>query len=222
MPGACVSLANSRPAAPAAIRRRRRSAAIQRDITNNLYITDIGIRRDTGAAAFRWTPTDAWDINVDYCHMHRHGTQVEGVVFSPGTSGVAAQVPKPVDDTTQNFGINGEYKGTSPWGKNFTFKVGYAGSILSGRPGIPTRCRIRSAPPAPVPANARGGNGSPSSPLALMTLWPDNQANGFNATTRRGSADEEPLHGYRRLHHDAAKSGIRTHASARSSSRNAG
>ena len=61
--------------------------------------------------------------------MHRWGSQVEGVVFSPGTSGVAAQVPKPVDDTTQNFGVNGEYKGTSPWGKAFTFKLGYAGSI---------------------------------------------------------------------------------------------
>ncbi len=56
-------------------------AAIQRDITNNLYTTDIGIRRDTAAVAFRWTPTDAWDINANYSNMHRSGLQVEGVVF---------------------------------------------------------------------------------------------------------------------------------------------
>ena len=104
-------------------------SAIQRDLTNNLYTTDIGIRRDTAAVAYRWTPTDAWDINLAYANMHRWGSQVEGVVFSPGTSGVAAQVPKPVNDTTQTFGVNGEYKGTSPWGKSFTFKLGYAGSI---------------------------------------------------------------------------------------------
>ena len=110
---------------------RRSEPQSSATITNNLYTTDIGIRRDTAAVAYRWTPTDAWDINVAYMNMHRWGTQVEGVVFSPGTSGVAAQVPKPVNDTTQNFGVNGEYKGTSPWGKSFTFKLGYAGSIFT-------------------------------------------------------------------------------------------
>jgi MtrB/PioB family decaheme-associated outer membrane protein len=155
-------------------------ANIQRDITNNLYTTDIGIRRDTAAGAIRWTPTDAWDVNLDYSHMHRTGTQVEGVVFSPGTSGVVAQVPKPVDDTTQNFGINGEYKGTSPWGKNFTFKLAYGGSVFQ-------EARESYTVQNPFCANGSGPgecarNGSPSSPLALMTLWPDNSAHGFSST----------------------------------------
>ena len=155
-------------------------ANIQRDITNNLYTTDIGIRRDTAAGAIRWTPTDAWDVNLDYSHMHRTGTQVEGVVFGPGTSGVVAQVPKPVDDTTQNFGINGEYKGTSPWGKNFTFKLAYGGSVYQ-------EARESYTVQNPFCANGSGPgecarNGSPSSPLALMTLWPDNSAHGFSST----------------------------------------
>ena len=157
-------------------------ANIQRDITNNLYTTDIGIRRDTAAGAIRWTPTDAWDVNLDYSHMHRTGTQVEGVVFGPGTSGVVAQVPKPVDDTTQNFGINGEYKGTSPWGKNFTFKLAYGGSVYQ-------ESRESYTVQNPFCATATGTspgecarNGSPSSPLALMTLWPDNSAHGFSST----------------------------------------
>jgi MtrB/PioB family decaheme-associated outer membrane protein len=156
------------------------AAAINTVINNNLYVTDIGIRRDTAAGTIRWTPTDAWDINVDYSHMHRTGTQVEGVVFSPGTSGVAAQVPKPVDDTTQNFGINGEYKGTSPWGKAFTFKLAYGGSIFQeGQDSYTVQnpfCATGSGP------GECARNGSPSSPLALMTLWPDNQAHGFSST----------------------------------------
>ena len=155
-------------------------ANIKRDITNNLHTTDVGIRRDTAAVAFRWTPNDAWDINFDYSQMHRYGSQVEGVVFSPGTSGVAAQVPKPVDDTTKNFGVNGEYKGTSLWDKAFTFKLGYAGSLFQEERQSYTVenpfCATGSGP------GECARNGSPSSPLALMTLWPDNQAHGFNST----------------------------------------
>ena len=56
----------SRVAVQAATPQRRSEPLIQRDITNNLYTTDIGIRRDTAAVAFRWTPTDAWDINFNY------------------------------------------------------------------------------------------------------------------------------------------------------------
>ena len=178
----CVRVAGAQPAGCASGTLAGAAAAnVTRDITNNLYVTDIGIRRDTAAVAFRWTPNDAWDINVDYSHMHRHGTQVEGVVFSPGTSGVTAQVPKPVDDTTQNFGINGEYKGTSPWNKPFTFKLAYGGSIFQEERQSYTVenpfCATGSGP------GECARNGSPSSPLALMTLWPDNQAHGFSSTT---------------------------------------
>lgn len=155
-------------------------ANIKRDISNNLQTTDIGIRRDTGAVAFRWTPTDAWDFNFDYSHMRRTGSQVEGVVFSPGTSGSTAQVPKPVNDSTQNFGINGEYKGSSPWGKNYTFKLGYGGSVFQEARNSYTVENPFCATGSGVGECAR--NGSPSSPLALMTLWPENQSHGVNST----------------------------------------
>jgi len=191
----CVRVAGARPTGcttgnPAAAANNAaqtpQMAAIQRDITNHLYTTDIGIRRDTAAVAFRWTPTDAWDVNFNYSNMHRWGSQVEGVVFSPGTSGVAAQVPKPVDDTTQNFGVNGEYKGTSPWGKAFTFKLGYAGSIYEEARNSYTVenpfCATGSGPGECARGGTTATNGSPSSPLALMTLWPNNSAHGFNST----------------------------------------
>lgn len=155
-------------------------ANIKRDITNNLQTTDVGIRRDTGDVAFRWTPTDAWDFNFDYSHMRRTGSQVEGVVFSPGTSGVTAQVPKPVNDTTQNFGLNGEYKGSSPWGKNYTFKLGYGGSVYQEARNSYTVENPFCATGSGVGECAR--NGSVSSPLALMTLWPENSSHGFNST----------------------------------------
>ncbi|MFZ1949245.1 MAG: MtrB/PioB family decaheme-associated outer membrane protein [Pseudolabrys sp.] len=155
-------------------------------INNNLYTTDIGIRRDTAAVAYRWTPTDAWDFNFSYMNMHRWGSQVEGVVFSPGTSGVAAQVPKPVNDTTQNFGVNGEYKGTSPWGKSFTFKVGYAGSIYEDAMSAYTVqnpfCSSLSGPGVGAGVGECARTGSSSSPFALMTLWPNNSSHGVNST----------------------------------------
>ena len=94
------------------------SVATARDINANLHDVDMGIRRDTAAADYRWTPTDAWDVKADYSHMHRTGTQTDGVTFSWGTSGVRVDAPKPVDDVTQNYGLNGEYAGTSPWGQN--------------------------------------------------------------------------------------------------------
>ena len=86
-----------------------------------LHQTDVGIERNTASVDDRWTPTDAWDVRADYSHMDRTGTQAAGVVgFQTGTSVFESptQVAAPVNDTTQNFGTNGEYLGTSPWARN--------------------------------------------------------------------------------------------------------
>jgi hypothetical protein len=61
--------------------------------------TDIGIRRDTASGDARWTPNDEWDIRADYSHMTRKGTQVGS---NTGGTAITSQVPKPVDDLTQN------------------------------------------------------------------------------------------------------------------------
>ena len=39
------------------------------------------------SANYRWTPDDAWDIKADYSHMHRTGTQVDGVIGFGGSFG---------------------------------------------------------------------------------------------------------------------------------------
>ncbi len=95
--------------------------------------TDVGIRRDTASVEYRWTPTDSWDVRANLSNMQRSGTQVDGVV-GMGPAGFPFgpnQVIKPVSDTTQNFGVNGEYAGTSLWQQKYTVKVGYVGSTYN-------------------------------------------------------------------------------------------
>jgi MtrB/PioB family decaheme-associated outer membrane protein len=150
-----------------------------------LHQTDIGIRRDTGSVQYRWTPTQAWDVRADYSHMSRTGTQVAGVVgFSPAGANVFAifgsptQVPKPVDDTTQNFGMNGEYAGTSPWGQRYTFKAAYQGSQYTDNLSSFTAQN-------PYCTGMTAASCSPFftvSPVARISLPPSNQANGVSGT----------------------------------------
>src|SRR5262249_38161527 len=89
-----------------------------------LHQQDIGMERNTAAVAYRWTPTEAWDIRADYSHMTRRGSQVAGLEFDSG-SFQPEEHPAPVNDTTQNFGANGEYAGISPWGGKYSVQVAY-------------------------------------------------------------------------------------------------
>ena len=158
---------------------------VQSIINANLHQTDIGIRRDTATVEYRWTPTDAWDIKADYSRMHREGTQAMGVVFNNSTSGIIAEAPTPVNDTTHNFGVNGEYAGTSPWGKKFNVKLAYNGSVYQGD----TSFDIDN--PFFNPADPRRGN----QPFAnvcntqdciprfgTVSLYPNNNANALTST----------------------------------------
>jgi MtrB/PioB family decaheme-associated outer membrane protein len=127
--------------------------------------TDIGIKRDTAFGSARWTPDDAWDFRAEYSHMDRTGTQVGS---NTGGTAVTTQFPKPVDDTTQNYGLNGEYAGTSPWGQRIVLKLAYAGSTFTEHLGGDF-FTIQSSNPA-QPFGAR------------QAAWPSNQANGFSGT----------------------------------------
>jgi MtrB/PioB family decaheme-associated outer membrane protein len=153
------------------------AAAVQKDINSNLHQTNIGIRRDTASMDYRWTPMDAWDVRVNYARTHRWGTQVNGIVLAPTPEGPVSQVPKPVNDTTQNFGVNGEYAGTSFLDKRFTFKLGYSGSIYQDGSASYTVDDPFCPAGAVGPVCAQGG-----APSALVSQAPNNQANGFNAT----------------------------------------
>jgi MtrB/PioB family decaheme-associated outer membrane protein len=138
---------------------------------------DIGIRRDTASGDVRWTPNDDWDIKADYSHMTRKGTQVGA---NTGGTVATVQVTKPVDDTTQNYGLNAEHVGTSPWGQKLIFKAGYVGSTftenlagdfftIQGSPSLST-----GAPPPPqtTTTNLNG---------ARQSVWPSNRADGVTS-----------------------------------------
>jgi MtrB/PioB family decaheme-associated outer membrane protein len=127
--------------------------------------TDIGIKRDTASGDVRWTPTDPWDIRAEYSHLSRTGTQVG---MNIGGTAVTTQLPKPVDDTTQNYGLNGEYAGTSPWGQRMVFKMAYNGSTYTENLGGDF-FTIQSSNPA-QPLGSR------------QSVWPSNNANGFSGT----------------------------------------
>jgi hypothetical protein len=87
--------------------------AISTIINQNVVPTNIGIRRDTASVDYRYTPTENWDIRANYSNMRRTGSQVDGVIFTSTNTGSRVDVAKPIADTTQNFGVNGEYAGTS-------------------------------------------------------------------------------------------------------------
>ena len=139
-----------------------------------LHQTDLGIQRNTASVNYRWTPTDAWDINTNYSHMDRTGTQAAGIVEFDGFE--PTQVPAPVNDTTQNFGANGEYVGTSPWGQRVTAKLAYSGSVYTDNissytvqnPYFPTLGSCKAATANCVSAQ--------------MSTPPSNQANGVSGT----------------------------------------
>ena len=182
------------------------AAKVQRDILNNTQQTDLGIRRDTASVEYRWTPADAWDIQASYSHMRRTGTQVDGVVFSPGTSGVKVEAPKPVADTTQNYGASAEYAGTWLWDRKFNVKVAYSGSTYTD--DFSSYTVENPFCPTGAVNNNCARNGSVSSPTALMSLWPSNQANGMSTTIGVDLPFNTPLHGNGGLHQYAAERSI--------------
>src|SRR5262249_15881956 len=125
-----------------------------------------------------------WDIRLNYSDLRRSGTQVDGVVMSPGTTGVRADVPKPVADTTQNFGVNGEYEGTSLWNQAYNLKLAYGGSIYKDDLG--SYAVENPFCPTGAAANSCSRPGSTSSPISRVSLAPDNNANTFTATLGAG------------------------------------
>jgi hypothetical protein len=156
------------------------AAKVQQDIVSNTHQSDIGIRRDTSSVDYRYTPNDHWDLRANYVNTRRTGTQVDGVLFSPTIGGVRVDAPKPVADTTQNYGASGEYAGTSFWNQKFNFKVAYSGSTYTDDASSYT-VENPFCPTGAVNVNC-GIAFSASAPTALMSLWPSNQANGASTT----------------------------------------
>ena len=100
---------------------------------------------------------------------------------APVSRGVRVDAPKPVADTTQNYGASGEYAGTSFWNQKFNVKVAYSGSTYTDDSSSYTVQNPFCPTGATNPTCAFAGTAS--APTALMSLAPSNQANGASATT---------------------------------------
>jgi MtrB/PioB family decaheme-associated outer membrane protein len=151
--------------------------AIQSIINANVHPTDVGILRDTASVEYRYTPTDNWDIKANYSNLRRTGSQVDGVLFTATNNGSRVDVAKPVADTTQNFGVNGEYSGTSAWGQKFNAMIGYNGSQYKDDFNNYT---VQN--PFCDPVGGCAGVGTPTTPLAMMSTPPSNQMNGVTGS----------------------------------------
>ena len=172
----------------------------QNTVNANSSIFDLGFRRDTASAKGRWTPNDNWDITADYSHLHRDGTQpLSAITFvSTGTGtgsprNASIQLPKPVDDTTQNGNIKAEYAGTSPWGKSFNVALGYGLSLYNNNVGCGAAPLAGTSAPTSTSCLTFQNPWTSTDPLngksALWNryaLWPDNKAQNFSASAGVG------------------------------------
>jgi MtrB/PioB family decaheme-associated outer membrane protein len=162
-----------------------KAAGVATVINQNLLPTSIGIHRDTASVDYRITPTDNWDIRANYSDLKRTGTQVDSVLFTATNAGSRVDVPKPVDDQTQNFGVNGEYIGSSPWGGKFNAMVGYNGSYYHDNFSSYTVQNPFCGGPAGLCANNASqppAGGTATAPLAQMSTPPSNNMNGVTGT----------------------------------------
>ena len=125
-------------------------------IANSASTIDLKIRRDTASAAARWTPTDNWDLNADYSHMHREGVQGGGAVSFSGSGGTRStfEIPKPVDDVTQNANLKAEYSGTTPWSKPYNIAIAGGFSNYQNANSISDSSRTRGT--GRIPRTGRG------------------------------------------------------------------
>jgi MtrB/PioB family decaheme-associated outer membrane protein len=155
------------------------TAATQAFVNANSNTFDVQYRRDTGSAQFRWTPSDNWDIDLDYSHTHRHGTQpVSAVSFTQDVATLrraSIELPRPVDDTTQNGKVSAQYSNVSPWGKPYNVSFGYGFSVYQD--GFDSFTWNN-------PWNLANGARTPF--WNRYSLWPDNQAQTVTASAGIG------------------------------------
>lgn len=139
-------------------------------------IIDVGITRYRAGGAYRWTPDPHWDVKASYLYEKREGTQIAGTVFSGPASGNMQifQMPRPIDDTTQNGKLNTEYFGATPWGGHYNINFGggvslYDNSFTSYTVQNPFADTTRAAAAGLVP-------GLQAPAAARISLMPSNQA----------------------------------------------
>jgi MtrB/PioB family decaheme-associated outer membrane protein len=84
----------------------------------------LSLRRERGAATFRYNPTPRWDLKLRYSEENQIGTRPFGATFSFNP----AEQPEPIDYRTRQFQANLHWSD-----QNWTVQLGYAGSGFHNR-----------------------------------------------------------------------------------------
>ncbi len=161
---------------------------VQTTILNNEHGVTLGLQRDRKEIDYRWTPTEDWDIKVEYSNEHRWGLQEQGMLFSSSTSTPMAAVPAPVDDTTQDASISAEYSGYSPWGMRWNGMLKYDLSLYTDAFNSFTAESPFGGPGSPVPGDSlcqvTGATVTPNCyGVGQMGMPPNNASNSIMAMT---------------------------------------
>ncbi len=146
------------------------------------HLTTLGIQHDRQDVGYKWTPDDNWTVGADYSYDHRYGTQEQGFLFSTGTSSPLAQIPMPINDTTQNASIFAEYYGISPWGMKWNGMLKYDMSIYTDAYSQFTAENPFGGPGSPDPGSSQARCPSTSTTTACYgwgseLTYPDNGSN---------------------------------------------
>ncbi|HCK85081.1 MAG TPA: hypothetical protein DHW63_11370 [Hyphomonadaceae bacterium] len=96
-------------------------------IDANLHMRDIEVTRQTGRVGFRWTPSPAWDIRVDYSNEDRSGAMPFGTAINGFNT---LELPAPVSYSTQNFSVSAQYAGRINEEQRWSMSLAYVGSLF--------------------------------------------------------------------------------------------
>jgi hypothetical protein len=157
------------------------SGLVNAALAANLHTVQIGIERDKFETDTRWTPSPNWEVRATYSTEHRDGTQLAGVVWGGPGGPERADVPRPIDDTTQQGKLTTERTGKWAYG-NWNVKL--TGAISDFNNSVPS-FTIQNPFAQIVGPNIGCASNfiTPSAPCARESSMPSNQAYTANLTT---------------------------------------
>ncbi|MCF1503507.1 MtrB/PioB family decaheme-associated outer membrane protein [Afifella sp. H1R] len=143
-------------------------------ISGAVHPIDIGIDRRRIQYDQTYTPSPSWEFEASYLNDHREGTQPAGILMNGFGAGEVhrVDVPRPVDDVTQNLKASGEYFSKTPWGGRFNVSVtGHASTYENKYDSYTFQNPYYQVPGTTFPQFGR------------VSLAPDNEAYSLGVTT---------------------------------------
>ncbi|MBI4520331.1 MAG: MtrB/PioB family decaheme-associated outer membrane protein [Gemmatimonadetes bacterium] len=131
-------------------------AALQAVVEGVAQPVDLDLRREKGTASLRYTPTPAWDFQVQYSLENQRGARPFGATYSF----TPMEQPEPIDYRTHEIRANVERAG-----KSWVIQAGYSGSLYRNEVDV----LVFDNPFQPTDAA-----GNPS--RGRIDLYPDNAA----------------------------------------------